>query len=203
MRRAKELSDQFGVPETIVQIFINLSAPVRSKFLDFLYTQRTSLEATLRRAQFDLVKYDTLSASVEETRVMLFAVKTALAPVLNFIPLDTLVRDAGFVQDPDDPDKQIPVSDALARDVHTLVNGITSAITFVIPPAVLAVLSPEQISFFDGIRNFGDLMDRIDEIEVKLSRAVSASNQAGKAILVIETKLRDIEGYIGVLVSLG
>ncbi len=189
---AQSLVTQKGwdIPASYVQLFIVLSTPVRRA----LYNLITSQEAALKIQRSSLLmlskKGDVLA---ERIALIQTAIDNALLPVnsaLQIVPLDTLVND-------------FPALESTAKAISEFLSNIVQATPLKIPSSVAQTMGFGGFDFFEGIRDFKDLRNKLDDLEFRASRAAALSNYTSTGLAYIDSLLSKITLYKEILNFLG
>jgi hypothetical protein len=183
---AKEISDQIGskyVTPAIVQTFLVLSKPVRQTMQTFL----DSAEAwVIQQHATALIWSNQGNLVTDKLNVAFGALNDLLYPIDNFIqaiPLDSIAKESS--------------------EVTEVLRTITENVPIRLPSSVAVVVTTAAgFDFFDGINSYGDLRDKIDDLEFRLVRATAFSTYVSGTLAYLDNQLDKIRAYRRVITLL-
>jgi hypothetical protein len=186
--QAKTIAESTGIDARLVQFFINLSRPLRVGIKSFLSTQKASLLMTTRSTiLFNIQSCDVVSNALQKQRLVVNSLLTPnsglVNTIINSIPLsgtDSSGADSGTLK---------LISDFL----NSLIGSLPVAI-----PSYLD-MGTGDTEFFNGVKSYSDLKDKLDDIEYKIVAATSVSKHAANALTAIDKKLEVIDQWIMML----
>jgi len=180
----------WDVTPAYVQVFIVLSQPVRRAIYDLIESQEAALKIQRSSLQVLSKKGDVLG---ERIAIIQTAVDSALLPVrkaLQIVPMDTLVND-------------FPALEDTAKSISDFLSNIVQATPLKIPALTAQIMGFGGFDFFEGVRDFKDLQNKLDDLEFRAARAASLSNYASTGLAYIDNLLSQITLYKDILNFLG
>jgi len=213
---AAYINDKWGitwVSPLIVQIFIVLSNPVRNAIYAFLQTAIAALNEQKAILVTQSLKGDGLANQIA---VLESGTAQALQPItqlLQVLPLDTIINES--------PDAQEFLGDAyqsvrgeltfdnfmdsvakISPDFSGFINDLISFVPVKISLEAISNTFGSNYEFFDGVTNFQDLRERIEELEFRSARAAALSSYARAGSTYIDIQIQKIEVYLDVIVTI-
>ncbi|MCK9428703.1 MAG: hypothetical protein M0R17_01660 [Candidatus Omnitrophica bacterium] len=183
--QAKNIALTTGIDPRLIQFFINLSRPLRTGIKSFLITQKASILGTQRsKLLFDVQSCDVVSNNLQKQRIVIEAILTPnkglIGNIVNSIPLsgsDSEGADFGTLK---------LVSDFLNSLIKFLPVKIPSYLGF----------GTGDTEFFSGVKTYGDLVDKLDDIEYRLVAATSVSRHTANVLTAVDRQLEVIDQWI-------
>lgn len=216
---AQQLNEKWGVtwitPLT-VQIFIVLSNPVRQ----FVYAFITQKKATLLVAKQSFImlsmKGNVLADAIGKLRIATALLTNPISQFLKVFPLDTIVKDipspevfAGSLTSSTEAytssteSTQLNPLSQLSPDFADFITQATQAIPLQIDDSIVNMIPGfAGFDFFQGINNFSDLANKIQDLEFRAARATALSTYATAEAASIDTLLSKSDIYLDIITTL-
>lgn len=190
---AQSIASQTGLSVPLAQFLLTVSRPLRQTIRGFLTTQRSQLTLEKARLVAKSKRYDGLSARVTTIRTATRVILETNSLILKSVPLDSLYST--YVKD--------TKSEEYFKAVATFLDGVVKSLPLQIPASVAATIGLNDLDFFNGVRTYQDLIDRVDALEYRLARATAASTYASAASFQIDNQLDGIDKMISAIDIIG
>lgn len=213
---AREIADQmnakYGIAQPsfltplIVQIFMVLSKPVRESLYAYLQIQKAALNTTKAKLVRNSLKADGLAEQLSILQTTTAAAFQPITQFLQYLPLDTIIHEIPFAEEFISKDApKVDIFETLADispDFAEFLKSLADALPVKIPLSAISSTFGENFEFFEGIENFQDLRERVEELEFRLARTTALSTYAQAGSSYIDIQLRNIDVYMDVLLTL-
>ena len=177
---AQNISRQTGVPAATVQVFIALSKPVRSSLRAFLQAQAATLRVTKNELLGKASRGNVVAERINKVGNALLDILSPIDIMLAAMPLDSVVKES--------------------PELASFLQEIATSIPIKIPATQATVIAGiGGFDFFDGITNYRDLRDKLDEIRFRAVRATALSTYAETGVFLTDNQLTKIDKYIQII----
>jgi len=201
------------VTPMIVQIFIVLSKPVRETLYAFLQTQKAALNIQKAKLVRASLKSNHLADELSKLQTATAIALQPINQILKLMPLDTIIKEIPGAEEIigqtyDDIKRNITFdkfTDTIARispDFAEFFDSLTKFIPIKIALGAISNTFGANYEFFDGINNFQDLRERIEDLEFRLARTAALSSYAQAGSSYIDVQARKIDVYLDIISTL-
>jgi hypothetical protein len=216
---AADLNAKWGVTwvtPLLIQIFIVISLPVRTKIYQFLIVQEAWLKVLIAEAVIKSQKWDYIAIQIEALRTALATVSAPINALLNVIPVDTIINAVPQVQSFLGNTNQVTnnatstssfnsTTDSLSKvspAFSSFLQTLTQSIPVKIPAAAISDVLGSGFDFFDGISSLKDLQNKLDDLIFRSARATAVSTYVGAGGSYLSNLLTQIQVYADLLLTL-
>lgn len=194
---SKQLEEEYGwsVSSGLIQFFYAISRPLRRAILQYLIVQEAQLHVVKTTMLATSRQGDVVSNKIKQ---VIIATNLLMEPVDKFIqliPLDSVLQEY--------PEEMQSISSAVASFMDSIISTIPVAIPENIAATIKSVSGMEGFDFFEGVHNYKDLRDKVEELQFRAARATALSNYASAGIYALENKLSEIVKFKTILELLG
>jgi hypothetical protein len=209
---AEQMDTKYGITQPsfltplIVQIFMVLTKPIREALYAYLQVQKAALNTAKAKLVRNALKADGLAEQLSVLQTTTAAAFQPITQFLQYLPLDTIIHEIPFAEEfvhKDAP--KVDIFNTLADispDFAEFLKSLADALPVKIPLSAISSMFGENFEFFEGIENFQDLREKVEELEFRLARTVAVSSYAQAGSSYIDIQLRNIDVYMDVLVTL-
>jgi len=178
--QAKTIAATTGLNPQLIQFFINLSRPLRIAIKTFLTSQKASLLLQKSTLLFNVQSCDVVSNELQAQRTIVEAIITPQKGIVGNIV------------------NSIPLNEGIGADMLKEVSDFLNSLIRSLPVQIPAYLNfgTGDTDFFSGVKSYGDLVDKLDDIEYRLVSATSVSKHTTNAIVYLERQLEVIDQWI-------
>lgn len=171
---ASEINNS-NITVTIVELFISLSKPLRHSLRNYATGQIQYLRIAKKTLLTKVNKIDIIYNKLNEFNGILTQILNPVDRLYKSFPLDTILLENPVIADVfDDILKFIPIN--------------------IIETLSLNNLSP--VEMFDGIKSYGDLRDKTDELVFRSARLLSAKENLNSQSSLLDNIINKLQGYI-------
>ena len=212
---AEAMSIKWAAPwvtATIVQIFLVLSKEVRDILYAFLQTQKAALDTAKAKLVRESMKGNGLAEQINSLQVATAISLQPITQLLQLLPLDTIINELPDAQNLLGDsyknlsgeltfDKFMDGASKISPDFASFINGLISFVPVKIALGAISNTFGSNYEFFDGVQNFEDLRQRIEDLEFRLARATALSSYAQAGSAFVDNQIAKIEVYLDIIVT--
>ncbi|MCK9471487.1 MAG: hypothetical protein M0Q88_07030 [Bacilli bacterium] len=180
-KTASEIAQQINnsnITVTIVELFIILSKPLRHSLRNYFTGQLQYLSTVKKSLLSKVGKFDIIYNKLNEFNGILTQVLAPVDRLYRSFPLDEIL-----LENPD-----------IARVFDDILKFIPINI-----PETLQINDVDAIEILDGINSYGDLRDKIDELNFRVARSLSIRENLTNQTSQIDTTINKLQSYIDLI----
>jgi hypothetical protein len=185
---AKNICNRLGLTDDywymLTQTLINLSKPFRTTIYDYINSKINYIRTYKTTLNTYSIKANVLSKKLNNAISTLELIVSPIRNTLNVIPIEAL----GL--------QEIP-------EVADLFDEISQKVPLKIPSTALTNLSGlADFDFIEGVYTLRDLIDKLNELKFRLSRAISLSNYVEKATYISDEQIKKLQNILYIIIEI-